>query len=497
MIGISPELQGYFKEQKKGILYVHFAVLITDTHEELNIALAGPAHFTLQKNGIGFWLNTKKGFLYHVSDSIPKKLFSIKSFVWYLVDVTYDIDQGTYDLVIHEEYLPEPVVSLENQRNASNNPGSAIDKFSFIGDKGEDTSNVIYFVDDIIIGTDAEITQLPFIAPGRRKLFVDSWDELQFRLRESPGCIPAVNFSDFGISASDINNQKGSGYYYLLNDIISNNISEYQLIELTQNSTGDIKTKLKAILEWNSGCDFLKEEKYQEALEKFNYALKIVPEGRIFALSRVLALSSLKRWEDLDASISYMYTEWQNDSRFAILQAIVGLSKGDLESAESWLEEPAIKAKKDFGEDLPDSIIKRIWASEIDRDLIETLKKYYPKTWHSYIEHALIAEQYYYVLLWQGLYNEAKTYSINIAERLDFLGAPKSQWLERAGDALFFQDDLQGAQAFYEDSLEQSKDPIVFLKLSDVYFLLQDNEKEKFYREKIYGSLLYKNQGLK
>ncbi len=137
-----PELQGYFPLRKSGRLYVHFALLTADPQQSLNIALAGPQWFSMQKDGIGLWLKTRNGFLYHVSDSMPKKLLLMRPFTWYLVDATYDVGAGIYELAIREEGSREPLVSLAAQKNATSQPGSAVDKFSFIGDTGEDTSSV-------------------------------------------------------------------------------------------------------------------------------------------------------------------------------------------------------------------------------------------------------------------------------------------------------------------------------------------------------------------
>src|SRR5262249_6917035 len=108
--GTFPELQGYFPEQKSGKIFTHFAIMITNPQEPLNLALAGPEFFVQRKNGIGFWLKTEKGFFYQVSAGISKKLFAAKAFAWYLVDILYDIDGGVYDLTIHEQGVDKPIV---------------------------------------------------------------------------------------------------------------------------------------------------------------------------------------------------------------------------------------------------------------------------------------------------------------------------------------------------------------------------------------------------
>ena len=83
--GDFPELQGYFPKRATGRLFVHFALLVTDPAEPFNVALAGPGHFALRRDGIAFWLQGREGVLRHVSDSIPKPLLALAPFTWYQV----------------------------------------------------------------------------------------------------------------------------------------------------------------------------------------------------------------------------------------------------------------------------------------------------------------------------------------------------------------------------------------------------------------------------
>ncbi|HEX3129403.1 MAG TPA: hypothetical protein VH394_18855 [Thermoanaerobaculia bacterium] len=168
-----PELQGYFPELRKGWLVIHFALLVTDPSEELNIALAGPGWFNLGRNGISFWLSTRDGDLLHTTDKVPKRLLRLRPFTWYGIDADYDIERGRYDLRIFEEGVKKPVVSLTGVPNANSLPGSAVSLFSFIGDL-EDTSNVTYYVDDVVVATDRKIALPPFVAPGRRQFLADA-----------------------------------------------------------------------------------------------------------------------------------------------------------------------------------------------------------------------------------------------------------------------------------------------------------------------------------
>lgn len=170
--GDFPELMGFFDRRDHGQLYAHFAFLVVNPEQELNVAFVGPRWFRMEKDGFAFWLQSKDGVLRHVSDSIPKKLFELRPFTWYLVDVLYDVDRGTYQLLIEEEGAVEPLVELADQPNATAQPGSAVDKFSFVSDPFEDLSEVVYYVDDIVLGADQRIPPQRFVAPGRRKLFV-------------------------------------------------------------------------------------------------------------------------------------------------------------------------------------------------------------------------------------------------------------------------------------------------------------------------------------
>jgi hypothetical protein len=167
-----PELQGYFPEMRTGWLVIHFALLVIDPQEELNIALAGPRGFELSEDGIALWLATRDGNLIQTTDSIPKRLLRLKPFTWYGIDADYDIVRGRYDLRIFEEGIEEPVVSLKDVPNAGSHPGSAVSMFSFISDLA-DRSNVVYYVDDVVVATDRKIKLPRFIAPGRREYFVE------------------------------------------------------------------------------------------------------------------------------------------------------------------------------------------------------------------------------------------------------------------------------------------------------------------------------------
>ena len=93
-------------------------------------------------------------------------------------------------------------------------------------------------------------------------------------------------------------------------------------------------------------------------------------------------------------------------------------------------------------------------------------------------------------LLWQKRFPEARDYAGRMTVLMRRMELPEGPWVERAGDAAFYDGEYFEARTRYEEALKVLADPTqIYLKLSDVHFLLGDLELERFYREKIYGNL--------
>jgi len=482
--GDFPELQGYFHVRDKGKLFLHFALMTAAPYEELNIALAGPEWFTLRKNGIGFWLKSQEGYLCQVSDSMPKKLFLLSPFVWYVLNVAYDIDHGTYDLVIHKEGQPEPIISLARQLNAPSQPGSAVDKFSFIGDKGEDTSNVAYYVDDVIVGIDQAVIQLPFVAPGRRKLFIDYWNESQRQLRSKPGPLEVMELSDLGIRSGEIQSLRHEGLWDLLLRLIS---GKKHRTNIPQDISTESSQLLHAVGFWRDACEAMNDGEAGAALAGFEKADQLVPSGKIYGMDAVLALAALGQWQEMDVRLSRIYSAWQGDLRLPAVLAKIGLARQNLDEAEQWLREPAEKVPDELGR----SLLRRVRSGEFNENTLEALRHRFPDNWTDYVRDVLIAEEYFFVLLWKGRTSEAQQFAERMLARYQSLGIPSAKWVERLGDASFLMGNFPAALERYEESLSKDdRNTSILVKLSDVHFRLGDLERERFYREKIYGRLL-------
>jgi tetratricopeptide (TPR) repeat protein len=454
--GNFPELQGYFPAVAKGTLYAHFALLTTTPLEELNVALAGPAGFRLARNGIALWLRTREGFFLHVSDSIPKRLFALEAFTWYFVDVTYRVEAGTYDLVIRQEGDPRPRIRLENQPNAANQPGSSVNMFSFVGDVEDDVSKVVYYVDDVVIGTDQRISTLPFIAPGRRRFFVDSLLRDGSLLLGRPACLPFSEPRDLGLDASDVSALKSAGALERLDALATGRQPSPRA--RPNGLSGRTADLLEAAGEWREGCVALASGDPARALARFESASS-KSRGRLYRLSSALALAALGRFAEADEVLGASSPEWAGDSRYTLALAIVGAARGDLARAEEVLRRPA--------EDLLTES-----ASQSRCEALET---------------RMLTEEYFAALFLNGFADAAARYADGMIERLEKSGRSAAEWSEKRGDAAFSAGDFTTAIRHYERSAPSS--PAALLKLADVYFKLGDLAKEKALRERIYGSL--------
>jgi tetratricopeptide (TPR) repeat protein len=481
--GNFPELQGYFPVRNSGRLFFHFAMLTTDAREELNIALAGPRYFTVEKDGIGFWLSAQDGTLVHHSDSIPRKLLPLEAFVWYSVDVTFDVGAGRYDLVIGREGRREPVVALRDQPNAANQPRSAVDKFSFVGAPFSDRSNVTYYVDDVMIATDEAAVPAAFVAPGRRKLFVDSFQAYERLLREKARCLPAGGPADLGLSAADMSDLQREGALYALETLLRGGTPDWNAFPAERRRR--FGPRLQALADWNDGCALLERGDPTAALARFERAEAAAPAGHVFTLSAALALAGLGRFDHADLRLARLAAVWQDDPRYAVASAYVGVRRGDLDRAEEWLRAPAEGV---LDRDLSPAL-RLLRSGLITLDLVEALKREAGELFRERVEETFVAEQYYYVLLWKARYDLARGYADRMVTRLSRAGVATSLWYERSGDAAFFAGDVPVARELYAEA--EKGEPArasLLLKQADVAFLLGDVETERRLRERFYGA---------
>lgn len=433
--GDFPEIQGYFDQIATGAVHFRFAMLIATPNETLNIALAGPSWFSLEKDGIAFWLKTDDGWLVHVSDSMPKKLLRVQPFTWYIVDLQYRAGEGKYDLTISQEGIRDPVVALKDVPNATSQP-SAINMYSFVGDVHEDATSPRYYIDDVLLATNDASPSPKFAAPGRRRLFVDAWRDAAREAINRRGCPPIVALSDL--------------------------------------AARDVAQLQERIVVWQSPCEALERGEFAEALRMFDEESERWRDARAPRLGGIIALARLKRWEEAEMRWASLAPLLRDDIRYGTMAALVGSHRESWEDAESWLREPA----ESLADGFRNASVRRLWAG--GDDAIDLLRRDDPQHWREHLEKKLIVEEYYFVLLWRKEYTTAGRYATRVAAQLAKAGADGAWWRERAGDAELLAGDLVAARRDYESCN-------AIAKLSDVAYLSGDAAAERKYREQLFG----------
>lgn len=482
------ELQGYFPMLNAGELQIQFTMMTPTPNESFNIALAGPAWFRLRPNGIGFWLSSDQGYLSRVAGKDRHRLFAIEPLVWYLVTLRYDIDAGRYDLRIVHEYQQQAIVDLRNVPNTNSTPGSKVYVFSFIGDL-PDQQNALLFIDDLQIHSSESVSPTPLLAPGRRKLFIDFWREASQSVRKHPQCVATTHYSDLGFSEQDLIYLHQTKSLPLLQKFLrmpTKQISSKIIDSLAPSP------RIQAVAAWRRGCGALLDRDSKLALNLFEQATQLVPQAPIYGLSRALALAARGHFNEADEQIASSYGEWYQDERFAAAQAMLAIARNEPWSAEQTL---ITFAHSPHSPSTPH--LHELWHGKPNKELLVRLQSQYPNHWRKYLRERLITEQYYFLLLARETYADAYDYAKLIVDQLTKQGKISGVWHERQGNAAFLLQDYNLALAAYKRAIAANivrgvNSKSVALKLSDLYFILGNPDKERHYREMVYGSLQQK-----
>jgi len=223
-------------------------------------------------------------------------------------------------------------------------------------------------------------------------------------------------------------------------------------------------------------------------LERFESASRLAPGGKIYELHAILSLAALNEWQQVDTRLPGIYAAWIDDIRFPAALAMIGVARKNLAQAEEWLHLPAEEVPDVLGQQLLD----RLRRGQIDAALLADLHSRFPDNWQDYVRDKLLADQYFYVLLWQKQTAAASQFAGRMVGRYRMLGIEPSSWLEKIADAAFMDADFNEALRRYTEVLGAEQDhaePRILQKLSDVYFRLGDLDKERLYRERVYGRL--------
>lgn len=442
--GDFPELQAYFPIRRSGILRLGFSLLVTDPAEELNIALAGPGGFGLGRDGIAVWLATRGGWLIHTSDSIPKRLHALTPFVWYRVEIALALDAGRYDLRLFEERREQPVLALVRQPTAASHAGAAVGVLSFIGDNGDDLSNATYFVDDVELAADDGPRLRPFVAPGRRKLFVELIERYGDPHGAAPGCPTVHGPEDLGIDASRAS--KGLGAI----------LAAATAAPGASAGTGAGARDLEAIGAWREGCAALLREDFVAAETSIREALRWSGGAPLYRLSLVAVLLRSGAVDAAESELAALRPDHEADPRFSSLAARVAALRGFAGEAEEWLGRALDASKSEAA-----------------------------------IDSAMHAA--FHWLLRERRFVEAEELAATMVSRSsgEEQASARARWIELGGDAAFAADSTARAEAAYRAARELSPDDAgrLDLKLADLAFVRGDLDAERRLRESIYGAL--------
>lgn len=462
------ELQGLYGPVIAGDVLFHFAILIKNPEEELNIAIAGPEHFYMKKDGMFFWLKTLNGNLHHHADGIPKRIGKLEASTWYVVDAVLHIERGTYDLRIINSRTREVLALLKEQPNATHSPGSRISKLSFIGDL-EDRSTANYFVDDVelsILSTPLDLDAPQEIKKPRfrealvgeinplgdrnyvaqaipsspRKGYLEEYKELKQLLFERPVCLPATSLSDFGISQKDL---QGVENPEEIRGAIKTDDSSIPSPESLKGVTA------KTIAEWRLGCVSLAAGDYQNANLRLHRAAELSPNLALTHSALVMTALALKDRAGAELELSLLYKLWATDARLPVLLGAVTRTFDGYEQA--------VESLKGVAQQMSESQVRQQISTLVvgDDARFDELKATFKGRWKSELDDLYIGQSYYFSLLFADRPREAAEFARKLITRYQEIPRAQTTWKEREADALAFAGELAQAKESYRTLLNE------------------------------------------
>lgn len=468
--GAFVELQGVVPPITQGDVLFHFALLVRNPEEELNIAVAGPQHFFMRRDGIAFWLKTIDGVLFHHTDSLPRRLFKLQANTWYVVDVVFHVEAGTYDLRVLTPQNSTPLVLLEAQPNAINAPGSKLAKISFIGDL-EDRSTVHYFIDDVelrILSTPLRLT-IPtrstestpahtrtlsapttsshtrdFIHSGLpsspRRSYFDEYLELKKLELQLPQCLPATSLRDFGLLPSALNGDA----------VLREEVRQAMKLPTSQFASPPTFTTPMAagILLWRRGCQALLDGKVKEANEDVKQGLRLVPTAPIIQAGNAMLANLTKNHADVEKQLLSLASAWTEDARLPVLLGMLSAYHGDFAGMRKALAGVATR----IGEDSAARLIGTLLVGKITG--AATLKQMFGDDWKQELDDLYIGQGYYFALLFSAREQEAVAFAEKFIARYSEIPPARHFWQERLGDALVLSGKTDEARRIYERILQ-------------------------------------------
>jgi len=470
-------LQGYFPEQKSGLVRFRLKFLIANQSNLFNVALVGKDRYKLSPQGINFWLIYQDGWLKHKSDAVAKNLFQPNLYEWYALDALLDLNKSTYSLRIARED-GATAISVEDQRFAGGaSPEHSLKEYSFVGDLA-DTQAADFYVDDVLLTTSND-TKLPkMVAPGRRRYFFEIWDEYHHQLQGKLQCLPAKNLEDFGIFNREYAALASNNQLEILHRLTRENPN------VAKPDEWQSSPELAAIVDWKRACEAIEKDKPVQAQTFIAQALAKKPAAYIFQLTSLIVDAATTT--DLSALYSRAYSLPQqgNEVRNEIALAMIAFHVQKNESVNHARTTNTALANLDRLSEQDAKQLQSLGMQAISSDYIGHLKRYMPESWEQYLQSMLVLEQQYYSYLWQGNYSEAHTLASRVAEKLAVHSVAPGIWQERQADGAYLSKDIETALDLYNRLVPASLSSV--LKMADLYHMQGDLASEKSLRESIY-----------
>lgn len=477
------ELQGIVAPIESGNVLFHFALLVRNPDEELNIAVAGPAHFTMRQDGIAFWLKSLGGVLFTETDSVPKRLFQIEKDTWYVVDAVLRVTEGTYDLRILKSGVSKPVVLLKSLPNATHTPRSKVSKISFIGDL-DDRSGVHYFVDDVELrllsrpldlslptpahgNSSGTVSSQPipgeasrgFIESGtpssRTMGYFDEYLEVKRLEFSNPECLPATSLRDFGVTREALANDS------VLRDEIR------RAVRLKASDLGSAAAFTNAgaqsVLLWRRGCLALAGSDLAMAARNISKSLALAPDSAISRAAFVVVLSAQEKRLEAERELLSLYPRWANDARLAVLVGILSATWSNYDDAREALSGIA----EQVAEPEAPQLIANLLCG--DHHGFADLQAAFGNDWKQALDDLYIAQSYFYALLFTSRYDDATAFAEKLVSRYAAIPGAARAWTEREADALVLAGHGSSARQRYEaivkecPTCESAKDKLAAL----------------------------------
>ena len=291
-----------------------------------------------------------------------------------------------------------------------------------------------------------------------------------------PICLPVDDMTDIGLNSSNEYLMNPEGPVIALLDLLA---AKTVSLKNFADQHGETFSYLTAVKQWRRGCSKLAAGADKKARDHFIAAIENF-DAPLYQLSYAMALAEGDEYNEAVSFLGAQYSYWADDPRYAIAQAMVALNHKDWKNAQWTLEPFAISLINKMDK----ATLNDLWAGKLDSDLVASFRKKLPAMWVKAMGEFIMAEQYFYLLLWTDRHHEALEYAQAMTRYLEKNALPTTLWQARIGDSYFISGNYSAALQQYQKILEQAiYQTSLYKKISDIAIIQSDTQTERIYRE--------------